>query len=222
MVDNKDTKQLNPDDTDANVKPDDSEASKPPTDDANTKPDDDGDDTLSPKAQAILEKRIERELRKQRAQYEAEVKAEKERLAKEAREQKLLEEKNFEALAKQREEELSQLKADLETRTLNEKTDVLLDKAEITSPELRSLIKGLPGDLEKRSQHIDGIATVIEAQVESKVAERLRTKPPNKDNGQPSKRRLHDMTMAERTEERQKIGDEAYAARWRKEKSAAS
>ena len=216
MVDTiKDTGTVEPEDTQG--KPSEPEPVEPDDTKQGNADDGDGDrEALDAHTQAIIERRIQREVRKQQARYDAEIKTKQEQLEKEAREARLLEDKNFKELAEQRARELERLQSEIGKRELNDKTDRLLDKAEITQPEIRALIRELPGDLESRQQHIDGIMTWMDAQLEKRVADRLRMPAPKKDGGQAGSKSLKEMTPEERNEARKKMGDTQFAEAWRK------
>ena len=216
MVDTiKDHGTVEPEDTQG--KPSEPEPVEPDEPKQGNADDGDGDrEALDAHTQAIIERRIQREVRKQQARYDAEIKTKQEQLEKEAREARLLEDKNYQELAEQRARELERLQSEIGKRELNDKTDRLLDKAEITQPEIRALIKELPGDLESRQQQIDGIMAVIDAQVEKRVADRLRMPAPKKDGGQGGSKPLKEMTPEERNEARKKMGDKQFAEAWRK------
>jgi len=176
---------------------------------------DDGDAALTDKQQAIIDSRIKRELAKARERFEAEMVAEKERLAKEAREAQLLEKENFKELYETAKAEADRLRQDTERRALDEKTDALLDNAEITTPSLRRLIRELPPDLEVRAERINELRSTVDEEAEARVAKRLYTKAPER--GSIAGKRLADMTAEEKNEFRTKHGDAAFIQRVREE-----
>ena len=181
--------------------------------------DDPDDDKLTPKQQAALDARIKRELAKAKEQAAVELQAEKERLAKEAREAALLEKENYKELYEAAKTEAADMRKKSENAELNAKTDTLLDNADIVTPRLRNLIKALPADLEIRAARIAELKEDIEAEAETRVAKRLHTKAPDR-AGTVSTKKVAEMTIAEKTELCQKIGKAEFVKRVQTETAA--
>jgi hypothetical protein len=201
---------------------------EPKTPEAKLNPDEPGtkaaddpgeDDKLTPKQQAALDARIKRELAKAKEQAAIELQAEKERLAKEAREAALLEKENYKELYEAAKTEAEDMRKKSENAELNAKTDTLLDNADIITPRLRNLIKALPADLEIRAQRIAELKEDIEAEAETRVAKRLHTPAPDK-AGTVQTKKIAEMTIAEKTKLRDTIGNDAFVKRIQTETTA--
>lgn len=176
---------------------------------------------FSAEQQAILNREIAEAKRKERERVQGEIDAEKERLAKEAREAALLEKENFKQLAEEREKELAALKAELEGKDLDAKTETLLANAGITSSHLRDMVKALPHDLEIRSKYIDNLTATLAEETEKRVAERLHMKAPDKSGGAAGgEKKIASMTAAEKVELRQSIGDAEFTRRVQAERAS--
>ena len=205
-----------------------SDENKPKNDEAKLNPEESGtkpvddpvdDDKLTPKQQAAFDARIKRELAKAKEQAAIELQAEKERLAKESREAALLEKENYKELYEAAKTEAADMRKKSENAELNAKTDTLLDNAGIITPRLRNLIKALPADLELRAERIAELKEDIEAEAETRVAKRLHTPAPDR-AGTVSSKKIADMTIAEKVELRDKIGNDAFVKRIQTETTA--
>jgi exonuclease VII large subunit len=195
-------------------KSDDNKVESPETEAKAETPDDGAE--LTPAMQAALDTRIARELDRVRKTAAAELEQEKARIEREARERKLLEDQNYQELYERQTAELNDLRGKLELQDLNAKTDQLLDKAGIATPELREVVRALPANLEQRADYIGKLGSVVTGEAERRVAERLKMDAPSR-GGSGADKPVSAMTLAEKVELRQRIGDAAFAERIRED-----
>lgn len=176
-------------------------------------------DKLTPEQQAIVDKRIAKEIARVNAENERAQKKWQEEQAQKAQESALEQAKEFEKLAEQRGARVAQLEADLAARQLEAETDKALDAAGIVTPSLRNLIKKLPGDMEIRKEEIRQLTESLDSQIENAVSKRLETHAPGRNKtAVPSGKKISQMTLSEKVALRNEIGDQAFAKRIQEEK----
>jgi hypothetical protein len=174
---------------------------------------------FSPEQQEVFNRELAEMKRRERLAVQHEIDAEKERLAKEAREAALLEKENFKQLAEDRAAELELMRKRIENQDLDAKTDTLLANAQITDTGLRELVKSLPADLEKRAAYITTLNNTITGEAERRVAERLHMPAPSQNVGQSGALRIKDMSASDKAAYRERIGDAAFVKQVQEEKT---
>lgn len=150
----------------------------------------------NPKVKELLQKeadrRVNQALEKERRNSTEREKAARDKAIREAEERKLLDDGKLKELADLKAKEAEEAKAELESYKRQGNIDALLDKEQVLDPELRAVIKQLPGDLAQIKEHTDKLKGLIGKAVEAEVQKRLGNNPPPKgrdsqDLGRPTK-----------------------------------
>ncbi len=137
-------------------------------------------------SQAELDKILSDRLAQEQKRLRSELEAEREKARREAEETRLREQEDFRELADRKTQEAEEAQRKLERFERNQQIDALLDKHDVTTPDLRRLIRSIDGDLETIEQQVQGIKPLLLAEAERIVNGRLGNSPPPK-SGEPEK-----------------------------------
>lgn len=169
-----------------------------------------GGDTPSGGEKTFSQADVDRIVGQVRGQSRADTSAIEEKARAEVRreleEKQLLKDKNFEELAERRTQEAADAVAALEKYQHIAKVDELLDKREITDPELRAMFRKIPGELTDLDVDITAHRKAFDAAVDAAVSKRLDVSTPPKAQKETEPKQIKDMTPEEWQAEKEKRG----------------
>jgi hypothetical protein len=135
---------------------------------------------------AAADKRVNDAYKKWKKDEEIALTAEREKVQKDAKDNKLLEDGKLKELVEEREKEIGDLKGKIESFERRGKVDALLDKKGITDPDLRAQFHRMSGDLTELSEAIDLFQKKMKEVIDLEVTKRLGSgelPPKNKTEG---------------------------------------